>query len=189
MRSGYLGQMVSRAEGKRPIAQQWAADNGCFKASWKPEPWLDWLNSLPRAGCLFAVCPDVLADCWATFGLSHWLSVIRGLGFPAAFVAQDGATTHLIPWAETDVLFIGGSTEFKLSPEAAKLAAEANERGLQVHMGRVNSGRRWKYAAEIGAASVDGTFLAIAPETNLARLIKFAPSDVAAVEREPRSRG
>ncbi|MGH3863561.1 hypothetical protein, partial [Actinokineospora sp.] len=46
----------------------------------------------------------------------------------------------------------------------------ALDRGKRVHMGRVNSGRRWTYAEHLGCHSADGTFLAFAPDTNLQRL-------------------
>jgi hypothetical protein len=36
------------------------------------------------------------------------------LGYPAAFVAQDRWDETATPWDEFDVLFVGGSTEFKL---------------------------------------------------------------------------
>lgn len=37
-------------------------------------------------------------------------------------------------------------------------------------MGRVNSGRRLRTAAWFGADSVDGTYLAFGPDTNLPRI-------------------
>lgn len=75
-----------------------------------------------------------------------------------------------MPWHTFDVLFIGGSTEWKLGPGARALVAEAKRRGKWVHMGRVNSGRRWSYAEHIGCDSVDGTFLAFGPDLNMRRL-------------------
>ena len=44
---------------------------------------------------------------------------------------------------------------------------------LGAHLGRVNSGKRWKYAESIGCHSVDGTFLTFAPDTNLARMRRW----------------
>jgi hypothetical protein len=44
---------------------------------------------------------------------------------------------------------------------------EARGRGKWVHMGRVNSLRRLRYAAAIGCDSADGTYLAFGPDTNL----------------------
>ncbi|WP_224277322.1 hypothetical protein [Streptomyces sp. LS1784] len=87
-----------------------------------------------------------------------WLPRIRSLGVPAAFVAQDGSeAVGLIPWDQTDVLFIGGSTEWKLGPGVQSVARQAVDRGIPVHMGRVNSRRRLQLAKDMGCSSADGT--------------------------------
>lgn len=180
MRAGELGQMCTPAEGRAPLAGvQWAADNGCFSAKGYPGEgkWLAWLerHSAHADRCLFAVAPDVfdpaLGDDMAAASIARsvpWLSKIRALGYPAALVAQNGAENEDLPWDDFDVLFIGGDTEWKLSIAAANLAIEAKGRGKGVHMGRVNSGRRWK-VAEVFCDSCDGTFIARAPDKNLIR--------------------
>ena len=177
MRQGLLGQICTPNEGRAPLpGVAWAADNGCFSKNYVGDTrWLAWLSALPRAGCLFAVAPDVVADAAATLARSRpWLSRIRALGVPAAFAAQDGAEQPgMVPWDEFDVLFIGGTTEWKLSPYAARLAREAKDRGLKVHMGRVNSGRRKTIADLFECNTVDGTFLAFGPDTNLPRLLTW----------------
>jgi len=150
-----------------------AADNGCFtsKGTFDQDGWERWLERLPTEGCLFAVAPDVVADHWATVERSRpWLRRIRELGLPAAFVGQDGATPANVPWDDFDVLFVGGSTEWKLGPEARTLVAEAKARGMWVHCGRVNSYKRLKYAADIGCDSADGTYLAFGPDKNMPKL-------------------
>lgn len=175
MSRGELGAILTPAQGNRlPDGAVWAADNGCFGKGYPGDAeWLAWLERLsPDADrCLFAVAPDVVADAEATLARSvPWLPAIRALGYKAALVAQDGLEHLDVPWQEFDVLFIGGSTEWKLSPAAAALAAEARRRGKGVHMGRVNSRRRWSYAEHIGCDSVDGTYLVFGPDTNLPRL-------------------
>lgn len=60
-------------------------------------------------------------------------------------------------WGRIDCLFIGGSTEYKLGSHAEALVREAKNRGLWVHMGRVNSQSRFAYARAIGCDSVDGS--------------------------------
>lgn len=94
----------------------------------------------------------------------------RELGYPAAFVTQDGCTDALVPWGEIDALFVGGSDRWKLSEASWALVAEANRRGLWTHVGRVNSFARLKACASAGARSADGTFLAFGPDTNWPRL-------------------
>jgi hypothetical protein len=98
---------------------------------------------------------------------------IRVLGFPAALVAQDGLERLDVPWAAFDVLFIGGSTEWKLGEAARALVARAKARGKWVHMGRVNTRTRLRYADAIGCDSVDGTRLAFGPDDNLPRVLRW----------------
>jgi hypothetical protein len=153
-----------------------AADNGCFSKgdSFDANEWLTFLDQLPRESCLLATAPDVVGDAAATLERSaEWLPVIRSMGFPAALVAQDGLEDLEVPWDTFDVLFIGGSTEWKLSDAAADLMSEAKLRGKWVHVGRVNSFKRVKWSVANGADSMDGTFLAFGPKTNLPRLLTW----------------
>ena len=121
------------------------------------------------------VAPDVPFDATGTLTESApWLPRIRDLGIPAAFAAQDGSEAGLIPWGDFDVLFLAGSTEWKLSRAAADLAHEARARGLAVHMGRVNSESRFNHARDIGCDTADGTYLAFGPDVNLGRLLGWA---------------
>ena len=106
--------------------------------------------------------PDVVADAQATARLFEvWWRAPARRGLPAALVAQDGLEQLgcwlALAWPRIDALFIGGSTAWKLGPSAEALALEAKRRGKWVHMGRVNSARRIRYAASIGCDSVDGT--------------------------------
>lgn len=138
----------------------WAADNGCFAAGERfvLDKFYAWLDRVPRARCLFATAPDVFPDAMATLARSlPVLPVLRSRGFKAAFVLQNGATE--LPWSALDVLFIGGDDEWKLGAAARDYVAEARARSKWVHMGRVNSERRLRYAATIGCQSADGTFL------------------------------
>lgn len=161
----------------------WAADNGCYNASTYvgDDAWIAWLehpDHLARTRtCLFATAPDVVGDAAATLARSApHLTRIRQMGYPAALVAQDGLESLAVPWDTFDVLFLGGSTGWKLSPAAAALAAEASRRGKPVHMGRVSSRRRLAYAAAIGCATADGTFIAFGPDKNLRRVAGWVES-------------
>ena len=168
------GFIVTPFMGNRiPDGQTWAADNGCFTHGgvFDEERYLSWLATRDAASCLFATAPDVVGDAVATMARSlPVLPKLRQLGYKAALVAQDGLENLEVPWNEIDALFIGGSTEWKLSAAAAKLVAEAKARGKWVHMGRVNSFKRLRYAGEIGCDSADGTFVAFAPAKNVVRL-------------------
>lgn len=152
----------------------WCADNGCFSNRFDEARWFDWLvaHSDRADTCRFAVAPDVVGDAAATLERSRpWLPKIRALRYPVAFVAQDGIEKTDVPWDQFDCLFIGGSTEWKLGPIARDYAGQAKARGKWVHMGRVNSLRRYRYAEAIGCDSVDGTFLTFGPDKRLPELL------------------
>lgn len=113
------------------------------------------------------MAPDVVADAVATWERSRpVLPELRRRGWPAGYVAQDGMELLQPDWTAFDALFIGGSTAWKLSDHAAKLAGQAKAQGQHVHMGRVNSARRLQIAASFGCDSVDGTYVAFAPHKN-----------------------
>lgn len=68
-------------------------------------------------------------------------------------------------------MFVGGDTAWKLGTAAAHLVTEAIARGLWAHMGRVNSLRRLRHAADMGCHSADGTLLAFGPDVRLPQLL------------------
>lgn len=168
----------------------WAADNGAFTKSARGFDEAKFRTMLRRehlrdqaGSCLFVVAPDrlhvhpdgsVTGDARGTLEqFPAWAREIREAGFPVALVAQDGLETMLtaVPWDLVDVLFIGGSTEWKLSDAARCCLAEARRRGKGTHMGRVNSFSRMAQAAAMLADTADGTFLMFAPKQNLPRLL------------------
>lgn len=153
----------------------WVADNGCFGKGYPGDAeYLGWLDAMAvhRDRCWLATAPDVVGDAAATLARSGpFLPEIRARGYPAALVAQDGLEDLTVPWDSFDVLFIGGTTAFKLGAAARRLAGEARSRGKPVHMGRVNSGKRFRYAAAIGCTSVDGTMLIFDPVRRLDELL------------------
>jgi hypothetical protein len=172
--------MTTPAQGNRiPDGARYACDNGKFGKGWPgADRWFEWLTTtVDQYGpqrCLWAVAPDVPFDAVSTLTESRpWLAKIRALGIPAAFAAQDGSENDLIPWGEFDVLFLAGSTEWKIGPAAARLATEAKVRGLTVHMGRVNSLRRMTIASTFGCDSADGTYLAFGPDINLPKVLDW----------------
>lgn len=182
MTAGHLRAIMTPKQGNRlPDGVRWCADNGRYGKGWPGEAaWLAWLDSFDaeqRARCDFAVAPDVVGDAAATLTRAlPWLPRIRALGYPAAYVAQDGADKHPPPWDDLDVLFIGGSTDWKLGPIARALVAQARSLGKGVHMGRVNSERRYRYAAAIGCDSADGTYLTFGPDLLLPNVLSWLRS-------------
>jgi hypothetical protein len=177
MQRGEFGCIVTPGQGNLiPTGVRWCADNGCYGKGWPGTP--NWLNWIERKGdaalCAFAAAPDVVGDAKATLVRSTpLLPLIRRLGLPAAFVAQDGVTPELVPWDGMDVLFIGGTDEFKLGPDAEAIGREAKDRGKWLHMGRVNSIKRLRIAKRMGCDSVDGTYLSFGPDKNTVRMRRF----------------
>lgn len=174
-----LGCITTPKQGNPiPEGSFWCADNGKFGKGWPgPEAWLVWLtDTVSRYGpdrCVFAVAPDVVGNAQATLQESQpWLQPVRDLNIPVAFVAQDGCSEWgLIPWGEFDVLFLGGSDEFKLGAEGQLVTSWAVDLGVPVHMGRVNSKKRLNLALSWGCSTVDGTYLVFGPRKNLRRLV------------------
>lgn len=164
------------APADRVAGWAWIADNACFNQgdNFDPDRWLAWLSTLPPTGCRFATAPDVVGDWPSTLDQAEfYLDRIRVAGFPAAIVLQDGATPGEVPWPEVDAVFVGGSTEWKLSDAARRICDEARWRGKWVHMGRVNSLERFKLAHSWRCHSVDGTYLIFGPDVNLPRLLSW----------------
>lgn len=181
IRNGELGMIATPAQGN--VVEYgfpyWCADNGVFGNTYPGNrAYLSWLRKMrPHADrCLFVVSPDVVGDHFGTWVRSRsMIHYIRDLGFSVAFVAQNGMEYDCseVMWHAFDCLFIGGDTEWKLGPAARELAATAMQFNKWVHMGRVNSLERYRYATEIGCDSVDGTLLTHGPDKHLERLLNW----------------
>lgn len=162
----------------------WAADNDCFQrldieAYWRM---LGRIARVDRSRLLWVTAPDVVGNAQETVNLwFEWHPQLEYLGLPAAFVGQDGlgAIWDQIPWHELFAVFLGGSTAWKLGPEAEWLATEAKSRGKWVHVGRCNTYRRIRHFMEIGADSIDGTTFSRWPD-------KWLPKGLGWVRRELR---
>jgi hypothetical protein len=169
----------------------WAADNDCFQGlshrryclmlDRLQEALIAANNGERRGECwrgrpLFVSVPDVVADSRTTAYLwGVWADAVRRRGLPLAFVAQNGCNHPRMspPWHEFDAVFIGGDTAWKLGPEARRIVRVCKGRGKWVHMGRVNTLRRLRYAESIGVDSVDGTGWVKWRDANLHRGLTF----------------
>lgn len=154
----YAPRGGSRAQLAVELGVPWALDNDAFNGFDERR----FMNLLRRyqgiPGCVFCVSPDVVGNAPQTLlNYAHWRPVIQSMGYPIGYAAQDGQENWPIPWSSLDCLFIGGSTKWKLGSAASSIAREAKRRGKWLHMGRVNSGIRLRYAQWLGCDSVDGT--------------------------------
>lgn len=178
----YLGVLMTPQNGNRlcSLPLPWAADNAAFS---KPD---DAKFSRLCVGSwaldryhppLWVAVPDVVGDHAATLRLftwwcDEWRSEYGCIPFPLAFVLQDGCNTAEVPWGEIEAVFVGGSTQFKLR-ECESLVTAAKDRGKLVHVGRVNTLRRLRFAYDIGADTVDGTAFSMFPDTYIERGVKY----------------
>lgn len=183
----WLGWMLQPGMGNRlPPGEVWAADNGCFARPdlFDMDEFLRWLDYdyRDRARCLFVTAPDRLGQWEETLRVAEPALVqLRAAGWPAALVAQDGLVPERTPWGSFDTLFIGGTTTWKLGHGAAAMIRAAVRRGVRVHVGRVNSYRRFKTFQVLGVGSVDGTRLKYGPDVNSKDLARW----LAALEMQP----
>lgn len=108
--------------------------------------------------CRFVALPDVVASARRTIEtFEYWYPRLDG--WKRALVAQDGQENLPIPWDRIDAIFIGGSTEWKLSKHAADVIRAGKICGKWVHVGRVNTPGRFEYFEGLMADSIDGTGL------------------------------
>jgi glycerophosphoryl diester phosphodiesterase len=109
-----------------------------------------------RSRCIFVAIPDVVSSAKRTAELwkqrhrfaQHW---------PMALVAQNGLEDMEIPWFEMNAVFIGGDSRWKDSQAAIDIVKTAKALGVHVHVGRVNTIRRFQTFHEAGADTCDGT--------------------------------
>lgn len=154
---GVRGQLLTPLT-RYGYARGWdfGIDNGAF-SRFDKAGFLRLLSRMARfrSRCLFVAAPDKVGDCAITDARwKLWGPWIAALGWPPAYVAQDGCTS--IP-ANASALFIGGSTEWKDSEHAYRLVRLALRRNLHVHVGRVNTPVRFKVFSDLGAHTCDGS--------------------------------
>lgn len=138
----------------------YALDNGAWTAFQQGTPFdegafLGLLDALGD-GADWIVLPDIVAGGLASLDYSlSWLDRVPGHRLLAV---QDGMTAADVRslLGPAVGLFVGGSTEWKLST-MRQWGALAREVGCYMHVGRVNTRRRIALCAEAGADSFDGT--------------------------------
>ena len=111
--------------------------------------------------CLFVTCPDIVGAARRTLELfaerHRWIPA----GWPVALVAQNGIEDLEIPWSLFRCIFIGGIDPWKESKAVADLIKTAQIFGKHVHVGRVNTPKRFNYFDALGADTCDGSGVAM----------------------------
>lgn len=139
-------------------------DNGAWGAFQKQMPFDDkaFGDLVDRSGgeADFVIVPDIVAGGMESLKFSlSWLPRLRHI-WKLLLPVQDGmdvlaVSNALHAWSGLG-LFLGGTTEWKLKTMYGwgMVAASLNR---HYHVGRVNTARRIRLAAEVGAQSFDGT--------------------------------
>ena len=164
-----------------------SADNGCF-GGLDSQKFVVMLNSFMDKGVAleWVTVPDVVGNARETFSLwSKWAPIVMAFGFPPALVIQDGATLENVSPLDPPVVFIGGSTEYKTGHEARRIVEHYRARGRPVHMGRVNTYQRVKYAIRIGCTSCDGSGFSKWPEQKIPLGIKWIEKTIRRDKNQP----
>lgn len=138
-------------------------DNGNYSKEFSWSSYKKFLDSkLPYKHIInFVTVPDKVASHKETILLyKQYSDSISKMGYNISFVLQDGCGYDDIP-TDCSWLFVGGTTEYKLSKQVADIIVKTNK---PVHVGRVNSEKRIRYFYELGVKSVDGTTICYQPD-------------------------
>lgn len=153
------GELLTPLTFRKWKGSTYGIDNGAF-ANFNASHFRSLLKRMQpdRKACRFVAVPDVVSSARRTLEVfDHWYPELRN--WPLAIVAQDGAHELTLPWSRCSAVFIGGSTEFKLSNQAVHIIKAAQAMEKWVHVGRVNTPLRMERFEKLGVDSIDGTGL------------------------------
>jgi hypothetical protein len=174
---GRIGWLLSPDGWRKPPSwMSYALDNGAFGAWVNKRPWnaeafrahIEKSKTAHKPS--WVVVPDVVTDMEATIISWHeWSPQLRAIlpNVPLAFAVQDGMTPYHVP-KDADVIFVGGTTEWKW-----RNLYSWTENFPRVHVGRVNSERMLWMAHDAGAESCDGTGWMRGGEERLDDLVRY----------------
>ena len=184
-----VGLLVTPS-GRKNIDQQLShhpyiigVDNGCFTAdsldAWNlaEQRFIDLTYRLNPRNVAFVASPDRVADAEMTLELFHgWRSHFCHLGLRTALVLQDGMTEQDVPWSALEAVFVGGTDQYKFSPDSYRICQRAKQLEKWVHFGRVNSKRKRALADDFHADSVDGLQWSFYTQKYLAQGVEWTKS-------------
>jgi hypothetical protein len=166
-----LGQLLTPLTGYSDWGGLYAIDNGAF-SGFPAEKFERLLKRQEAAGqlrlqdCLFVTVPDIVGNArrtlelwnlrerWFSDRAPHWSNRL-------ALVAQDGLEDLEIPWREVGAIFIGGGDPWKDSRASGDIVKTAKTLGVFVHVGRVNTPKRFDHFEQLGADTCDGSGVAM----------------------------
>jgi hypothetical protein len=171
----WIGQLLTPRSQDRIVLPRYAADNSAFSAFNAPGycRMITAIAAHPTPP-IFVTVPDVVGNAHETrHRFAEWYPHLKRYRLPLAYVLQDGERVEFVPWPLIAAVFVGGTTAFKVGPEARAFVAAAHERGTWIHMGRVNTRRRILYAQQIGCDSIDGSGFARFPDEMIGRFTRI----------------
>jgi hypothetical protein len=156
-----MGQLLTPLTGYSDWQGCYAIDNGAF-SGFQGEKFKRMIARQEdrETACLFVTCPDIVGAGQRSIELFNQRDRWIPEGWRVALVAQDGMESLEIPWSEMDAVFIGGNDPWKDSAAAADIVKTAKILGVWVHVGRVNTPKRFKHFRSLGADSCDGSGVA-----------------------------
>ena len=119
-----------------------------------------------KENCLFVTIPDVVGNSRRTDDLYYHITQdARTHPYTRqwAFVMQDGHEDSRIDWNAMlgKWMFIGGTDRFKDSAAAYDIVKTAKAMGgIKIHVGRVNTAKRYEAFASLGCDTCDGSGVA-----------------------------
>lgn len=130
-------------------------------------------NSHRSSKYKWVACPDVVGDSDETLKrFKNYEPRIRSLGYNLAYVLQDGVTLDKIPFSDISAVFVGGTTNFKLSDIAYEICKIAVDKNKLVHIGRVNSIKRIERFLAV-ADSFDGLSFSYYSRSRLPNVLRW----------------
>lgn len=156
-----LGQLITPLTKYSDACLPYGIDNGAF-SRFDKKSFSRIIDRQDHAvdRCLFVAIPDIVGNARRTLEIWDQRFNFVPPKWPLALVAQDGIESLQIPWREMQAIFIGGSTEWKDSRCVVDIVKTAKTLGIHVHVGRVNTARRFKHFSALGADTCDGSGIA-----------------------------
>lgn len=158
------GQLVTPLTSYANWGGVFAIDNGAFSGFDRAQfHRILERDGVHKSNCLFVTMPDIVGNGRRT--LEIWrhrerFKLVQG-NWPLALVSQDGMEDLEIPWPEMKCLFVGGRDPWKDSQASADIVKTAKTFGLHVHVGRVNTIKRYRHFEALGADTCDGSGIAM----------------------------
>ena len=151
------GQLLTPLSRYLPWPGSFAIDNGAFSSCDVPK-FRAFVRGLEpvKCRCSWLAVPDVVGSARRTLEVFRMLA-FDFHGWPLALVCQDGAQHQEIPWDRIAGVFIGGSTEWKMSQHAGHIIKAAQLLGKHTHVGRVNTPERFAHFDGLGVETCDGS--------------------------------